>query len=463
MLTNARAGDSYTLSLKEFEVASKLQGYQVVEVYSATAGQKCIGFVYRGMLNKMVSARMSPTVESDVGECLKRSFPRREYSIPLTIRINRIRIYEITGSSVEKAFAEVSLSFLARRGDSLQELFTAGRSIRRNGMDVTGGHEKSLAQMLAACFDDFADALSQGVIAQKMIPGDSLRVNPLDRLGTFPVFRMKRIPKGLFRSFYDFRDGRPDTVHTFTIICRKQKKDTSCARADLEVQDSTLEGDWFGFSDGRNLYVNLRKHYARVTVSDEKILLALNRDEIGNGSGYSYAGVALGAMFGALGGLVGGLIDASAAKAGESSACIIDMTSGQLFPEKVPQYLDMVSNTVLFLSKTSASGAELVVRSGPDTVCTLSPGNLLHLRLPAEYEAADLKFDGPKVPAVTRTFLCEPFTWDVWIVKIKRNGEISFMRAYEQVKRDLVSSLNGEGTIVVQRLGRTSSLPGQGK
>ncbi len=445
-VANSHAGDSYIISLKDFEIVSKLRGYCVTEVLTARSGQNCIGFVYKGAMNKRVAARMLPSVEADAGECLKRSFPKEEYLVPLTVRINTMRIYEITGSTVEKAFAEVNLSFLVRRGDSLVELFTAGRSNRRSGMDVTGGHQKGLAQMLAACFDDFADALAQGTLTHKAIPADSLHVSPLDRPMGFPIFQVKHVPRGLFRTFYEFRDARPDTQTPFTIECLKPKKDTSCSRVELTIQDSSRIDDWFGFSDGTHLYVNLGKHYVQAKVTDGKIKLTLNRDEVGN-SGRDNSAAALGAMFGLVGGVIGGLMSYNSNNSGEAGACIIDLTSGQLLPERIPQYLDMVSHTVFLLSKTSASGSELTVKHKSDTVCILQQGNFLHLRLPAEYDSATLSFSGPNSPAEEQTFECEPFTWEVLIVKIKNNGKITFTHAFDQVKRDLIGSMEAGNTL----------------
>lgn len=441
---NSFAGDSYVISLKNFEIVSKLRGYGVTEVFTAREGQNCIGFVYKGAMNKRMAARMLPSVEADAGECLKRSFPKAETAIPLTVRINSLRIYEITGSSLEKAFAEVNLSFLIRQGDTLVELFTAGRSNRRSGMDVTGGHPKGLAQMLAACFDDFSDALAQGTTTHKVVPADSLHINPLDRPMNFPIFKATQIPRGLFRTYYEFRDARPDTGTPFTVECLKPKKDTTCSRARIDVQDTARTDDWFGFSDGSHLYVNLGNHYVRVNIESGKIKLTLNRDEVGNSNNTA---AALGAAFGLVGGLIGGLMS-SGSNAGEAGACVIDLTSGQLLPEKIPQYLDMVSHTVFLLSKTSASGSSLTVKHKDDTVCTLPQGNYLHLRLPGEYDSATLSFSGPNSPAVEQTFECEPFTWEVLIVKIKSNGKITFTHAFDQVKRDLIYNMAPENTLV---------------
>ena len=133
--------DEYIIDLHGSQVTSKLKGFHVERVINATSEPSCIGFVQRGAFNRQEAAFLKPTTSAAIEECLQRSFPPSSETKPLILRINKLYIWEITGSAREIACVELSVTFIVHDGDSYTEIFHAGDSFEKNGIDVTGYHE----------------------------------------------------------------------------------------------------------------------------------------------------------------------------------------------------------------------------------------------------------------------------------------------------------------------------------
>jgi hypothetical protein len=442
--------DDYLISLKGLHIKSSITGYYVDRVINATGESSCIGSVQTGAFNKLEPAFMKPSIEAEIEKCLKTSFPESASLKPLILRINHVNIYEITGSAKEISCVDLSVSFITMDGTGYVEQFLAGDSYERSGLDVTGFHAENIVESFGNCFDDFFKMVQSGHTGFRRISEGELHQNPLGHPEQFAILRQNHIPRGLFKSFYSFRDCQPDTVTQFKVKYHVPRKDTTRVRASLELTDNTMAKKYYGFSDGKDIFIWAGSGYARAKREEHDIRLRVDKDDVSTSSG-----MYMGAMFG----LLGGLIDALASQVPSSAAsspgsCIVDFVYGHLLPADKPGYLKPQSTTILFLSKTSASDKLLSVMHDRDTICTLNPGQYLNLTLSSQFREAQLLLTGQGCTGKEEKITPRLFNTDIYIVKIKRNGEISVSSTYEEVRKTLLYAMTPENTIVMHDLGQ---------
>ena len=450
-LGSALFADDYVVSLADLKVKSILTGYYVERVINATKEESCIGFVQRGMFNRQKPAVMQPSTAAEVENCLKRSFPQSQALKPLIIRINHLYIYELTWSSREVACIDMSVSFIIKDSTGYTELFTAGDSFERSGLDVTGFHPDNIVESLGSCFDDLSWAAEFGKLRLHVIPEAELYQNPLDHPEKYDIFQKKAIGKGLFKTFYAFRDCHPDTATTFAVNYHIPKKDTARVRASLELPSKLPSKKYYGFSDGKNIFVWAGSGFARVSRDEKAISLRVDKGDVyeGASTGVYMAGL----LGGAIGGLLAGLAsEATAAAANGPGKCTIDFSSGRLIPVNLPDYLKTESSTILFLSKASSTDAGLTVIHDKDTLCTLKPGNYLKLSLPSRFRELTLVLTGKDCISREEKLNLRLFNTDIYLVRIKKNREITIGTAFEQVRKDLLNGMIDENTLEIHDL-----------
>jgi len=434
------AADHFVISLDGLQVTTRLSGYYIEKVINATVEDSCIGFVQTGMFNRQEAAYLSPSTTVAIEECLKRSFPRTGSAKPLIIRINKLFVYERTWSSKEIAAIELSLSFITKDEHGLFDQFIAGEYFQRNGMDVTGFHKDNIVEAFGVCFDDFDRIKELGLLQPRKITETELARNPLDRPEDFPVFKKSRISRGLFRTFYSFRDCRPDTLTSFGIEYTIRKKDSTRMRASLELPPEFQKKKIYGFSDGQNLFMWAGSGFALVKKKERSMSVLVEKSDLDD-HGSSDAFMA-GYMFGAIGGLLATLATnaTNSDQDGVSAEgrCNIDFVCGRLVPKRVPDYLRIESNTILFLSMATASQEPVSVICKHDTLCKLQPGNCLKLVLSSKYRELPLRLVSNGTATLDRTIIPRLFNTDVYIVRVKRNGTIAMETAYEQVRKDII-------------------------
>jgi hypothetical protein len=443
------AADHYVISLDGLQVTTKLTGYYIEKVINATVEDSCIGFVQTGMFNRQEAAYLSPSTTIAIEECLKRSFPRTGSAKPLIIRINKLFVYERTWSSKEIAAIELSVSFITKDEHGLFDQFTAGEYYQRNGLDVTGFHKDNIVEAFGVCFDDFDRIRERGLLKPRKITEAELTRNPLDHPEDFPVFQKNRVSRGLFRTFYSFRDCRPDTLTSFGIEYAIRKKDSTRMRASLKLPPELQKKKIYGFSDGQNLFMWAGSGFALVKKKEKSMSVRVEKSDLDDqGSSDVYMA---GFMFGAIGGLLATLAtlatDPDQDGVSAEGRCNIDFVCGRLVPKKVPDYLRIESNTVLFLSMATAYQEPVSVICEHDTLCILQPGNCLKLVLSSKYREVTLHLSAKGTETLDRKITPRLFNTDVYIVRAKRNGRIMMETAFDQIKKDILDNTPPEKII----------------
>jgi len=269
----------------------------------------------------------------------------------------------------------------------------------------------------------------------------------------------------LFRSFYDLRDCRPDTVTDFTIKYFIDKKYPERVRAEISVPSQKDKPEYFGFSDGKNIFVWAGRGYA-VTVRQQNTLsLYLDKKDIDKGASGSAKGaygsaIVLGSI---MGGAVGGILGAIAISAiynranfpnnsGDIGKSIVYLGSGGIMPAVLPEELKPESRTDIFHSKASAINSALKVVHETDTLCILLPGQYLKLSLPSRFKDLDLILTCKEGVVHSQSVHPEVFNTILFLCKSRKNGAISVTEPTDQLFNDILSAMKESNTTVITKL-----------
>ncbi|MEM9025062.1 MAG: hypothetical protein AAGB22_15050, partial [Bacteroidota bacterium] len=246
----------YIVALSQTTVDVLDRQHYVQEVIMSPEVGTTIGFVQKGLGNTRVPAFLEGEVPRTLHRFFQRLLPDAGAE-PLIVRVNRLRISEITYFAKELAYCEVSLDIMARRDGQLVLLYRTGHTRTVKGMDVTSGHANNLAQALVACFREFSARVQEGrLLNVPLAHPDSAHANLV------PVadwLTEEEHNAGLFATYTDFRDGRIDTVTTFTTT--ESVNEHGITTYKVKVKDSRAKRKPWGFTDGLYAYVRLDKEY----------------------------------------------------------------------------------------------------------------------------------------------------------------------------------------------------------
>jgi hypothetical protein len=360
--------ESYRISLPIEGFHLSLDGYYVENVINAMDEDTLIGFVQTGMFNARRVATFTTTIADEIGRVLKAGLASSPGAVPLLIRINKLEIFEITNSSKENAFAELNISFFRSEGTKKVWMYDAGTMVRQGGLDVTHSHPANILKAIRICFEKFKMNLRGHYSYEKEISAVEINHNPVADPSGYPIFNNKTIPRGLFRTFEDFRDCRPDTAFRFTVKYA-ENKDTSVHKARLILPDLVSPIDMWGFSDGESIYMKItNKDFYKLFREPGSFSSHVARKDFPDlGMAYISAGI--------LGGLIGVAIVAAVSSASYNPAELgefrVDFSYGTLVPRKHSVFMDFDPHLDFLL--TTASDPK-------DTVC-LFINNEYHVKL----------------------------------------------------------------------------------
>jgi hypothetical protein len=446
------AQDEFTIDLNRATAILQLNGYHIAGLADVRSERVYIGYVQTGIGNKQVPARLGTSFKGELSKFLDRSGATDGENRPLTLRVNKLYIHEITTTSSETSFITLNVSFLEQTDSGWVELFQAGVLRRRGGMDVTGQHADNIAAAFQQCFTDFNNRLRQGRLRPKLIPDSTLQVNPLDVKGYFPVFKIKSFPKAIFPSFYDFRDYFPDTETPFTIDYKTNKKDSLLLAATLKLPDGYEGEDPWGFSDGKNLFIRIGKKYYLIRERKGEFVSNVMPKDLSSdiASGVTAAGIA--------GGLIGAaLASGMAALAATSSSAVergtfrLDFSARTLLPLDLPDFMEIRSHSIFYLSKLSPEESPVCLFVNETFHVKLTPGQYYDLTLNSEAGEISVVIVTADGSRAEKVFFPRLFNTDVFLVRAKK-GKITIGTTFGDVRRDILYDMGPDNTAERSRM-----------
>jgi len=453
-LSLTATAQNYPVNLDNVTVKCELQGYFVERVINASREDSVIGYVQKGVSNRVVPAVLRPSIGEAVGDLLKRSLPPGPGLKPLIIRINRLYIYEITYTTSEIGCIQLSINIIGREDSSCSDKFMAGVTFARHAGDVTHLHPENIANALGICLDDFSRRQGRGLVKDRPIPANEISSDPLIPVTQFAAFHQGVGQPAVYHTFYDFRDGYPDLNFPYTVTLAKDK-DTTIHRATLTGGEKGAATKIWGFTDGLYTYVNAGKIFYRLKKTDKGFTTwiydrDIKEEEI---AGNIALNTAMATYFGGIfiGGLVGGLGALAAGTSKEGAGYQVDFYTGSLTPQDLPDYLKLFS-TLIFYVEGASPGVEVRVSYKGKEICRCRSGDYIRMELPSRYRTFSLTFATPDGPVTTQVITARLFNTDTYHVRVKKDKEIIVNPVFEELKKNILRSMTDERTHVLQTL-----------
>ena len=146
-----------------------------------------------------------------------RSMPKKEGTDPLILRINRFYLYTTHKRDNLYACLELSITFITRQDSVFSEEFTAEATPAKFYFEAGLTIPFLITEAFDQCFSRYSERLQKGLIVPLLVNEQKMSENPLVQPGHYQCFIQKERNKGIYLSFYDFRDNFVDTSFHFTV------------------------------------------------------------------------------------------------------------------------------------------------------------------------------------------------------------------------------------------------------
>lgn len=318
----------YQLDLTEQILSLPEARFHVAQVLDLRVNRNTIGWVQRGLYNVPVPADMRGGAAAGLTQWLQTQLPAKPGSRPVIMRIHELRIGELTKVTSEKARAVVDIDFVVQQPDSSYYIVMRHSDEEiHGGIETTGFHDDNIAACLRRGLallstQPWEPRLSgaQPLTAQQIRYRDGRVPEPY----TYPVMVAAAPKRGFYSDFLAFRRNAPDTSQVFEV--EKTPRTATDWQGTEEIRvflgtgpTRTAFTEGWGFSDGKQSYIQFRKHYYP--------LRQVGNDFVFEGR----AGADPGAVgtASAVAGLAGGAI-AAVATTGRRQSYTLDMATGRV-------------------------------------------------------------------------------------------------------------------------------------
>lgn len=430
--------DEYIVKLDKHTLENHLNGYYIDSVFSITEDSVYLGPVATGAFNSVTPARFQSSISSELGALLRRSGLMNPSGKPLTLRINLLKTWEITGST-ELCLVVLNASFLQKENGKWSELFQGISSFRKGGLDVTHLHDDNIVKALDNVINDFNKRVKKGRL--RPYPVGNLTSDPNGGRPCYEVFR-SGMKKGFYQTFYDLRDHFPDPVPaSCQVEYDYDRKDSSKVELSLRIEGIDKDNYPWAFCDGEKYFMRMGKTYYPVELYDTA-LISYYHAPIGTGmsEGAATAIVASAVMFGLVGGAIAGVIAAASADGPKDSKSIVmplNFTTGALEKQDILNDLRARSHNVFYFSSTAQEG----------TTVTLTINSVSNTLAPGDFIRTDLAPHPGKIFLTSSTGITEEaeitprlFANNVYLIRLKKKG-IDCLRPYGDVRDNIMRTV----------------------
>ncbi|TGE16615.1 hypothetical protein [Hymenobacter elongatus] len=316
----------YQVSLREQKLVVDNAAFHIVEVLDLRRQHQTIGWVQRGMSNIRVPADIAGGVREGLGNWLQVQLPPKPGSRPVLLRVHELRIAEQTKATSEKATADVDIDFVCQQPDGNYYVVQRySEQQEAKGLETTSYHDDNIVACLQrACTQVNTIDWQQRLRLATPLTSEQVRYRgghkpvPYD----YPILTASHKPEGVYRTFLDFRNNRPQAVPG--LIVEKVASPNRPITDEVEIYRPTESGrevlrDVWGFSDGQRAYVLRQKHFYPLKRAGDDFTFA------------GWASADPGAMSTAavLGGAAGAAI-AAVTTHGEQQEYTLDMATGRV-------------------------------------------------------------------------------------------------------------------------------------
>lgn len=143
---------NYEISLIHEKIDLPSRKFYIDSVVDNRIDKKNIGIVQKGLFNTKYPAQLKNGLSNSLQEYLNYLLPKEEDQIPVTIKVNKFEISELTRVADEFGFADISFEFYHVN----DLLFACNQHIEVTSMDVTRLHEENIREVVKKSLIEFS-------------------------------------------------------------------------------------------------------------------------------------------------------------------------------------------------------------------------------------------------------------------------------------------------------------------
>lgn len=333
VLLSATVEAQHFIDLSKVDRIVVPEGILLDSVITSFSDSASVGVVMKGVGNRRVPAYMAQGISASVKGLLKQGETTGAV-LHCTMRINALQVEELAGTMSENCYCGLNFELLTRTDSGWYRIFDhAATTMLKGGMDATAQQEANVASAFARGLAVFSAAWQDGRLTYTPLsaPPKPGLFDGADR--SYAVLEASAPARGIYATYQDFRDQRPDTSIHFTLKpFGFDQQDKAMVKLKPDKGAQIPESIW-GISDGQKAYINFGGKYLGLERSGRMF-----SSEYSIRPGSTAVGVAVGVSFGLIG-------------------AALYMTSSPSTPRAMPVELDLLTGTLKPL-KTAGVEAE---------------------------------------------------------------------------------------------------------
>lgn len=350
----------FNIDLEKLELTGlKEASFHVDSVIDARANKVTLGYILEEKSREYTTVFPVSPVATSLQAVLKND--EKNAANCVIIRLNRLFIYQTSIKGTRHLSVEASLTFITKSNREYLEQFTSTQTLRKEAQYGNRLVSELIQEALDICLQDYVKRKKSGMLSNVLISEKDLNTGFSGNEVT--VKNMPYHIRGLFYTFYDFRDYSIDTKTPFLIAVVKSELHEP-RQVKLKFNDRSMrKKEIYAFSNGKNLFVKTGKYYIEVTDTSGEFWL--NRYEEFSTTTTEYnAGIV---VAGVMGGLVGVGIYAAITKKPLANKYMLDFERGAVVPADYPQPDEITSQILIYGSDDLEDTDTITVEIGEDT------------------------------------------------------------------------------------------------
>ena len=387
--------------------------------------------------------RLQRGTDAALLDLFRRSFAYSDGALHIAVKVNELRLDESRYNDRGQATCAVHLEFLVREADGWYRVHEYGTSIVDKHLAGTEATETILIRALTQCFQSLNTAQAANGLTHVLSSPIGQRT-PVEALG-LPILGDTASTRGLYRSFHQFRANDLDSTTDFTIEPLRTGNGNP-QRARIALADGSGTDGLWGFSDGARVHVNMGMYFLELARNGDRFT-TLSPDVQGDmgmdhtvfgGLVLSYGNMGLLLALGPNNSLLLGPYGIGSPQRLELE---LDLLTGRLALNGTTLPKVITSRHFLICSDKSAPLVPVTVYMGDSALATLLPGKFHECTpeqspepIAVEVRAANGQHERFMLDSSRRSD-------QVFLISVKKNGELSVTEAGSQMRMPLVDAL----------------------